>query len=89
MNTPNAEILSDELFPKNKLPEIATSPLKYAFDADKFPVKLILPTEEVFNASNVIGFPSPIATCKEFFPLCKYNSPSTIEDDISVVPLLI
>ena len=87
VNTPNAEMLSDELFPKNKFPDIATSPVKYAFDAVILPIKLMLPTTGTFNGNNVITLLEPLPNWMEPLPLCKYNSPSF---NVSfVVPLLI
>ena len=53
VNTPGTLILSPVLFPKNKLPDIATSPLKYAFDAVIFPVNITSPFTGAFKVNTL------------------------------------
>ena len=87
VNTPNAFILSDVLFPNDRFPEIATSPVKYALDAVILPIKFRLPAIGTFKGISVIALSEPLEICKDPTPLLRYNSPSVnVADD---VPLLI
>ena len=64
-------------------------PILISPDAEIEPDKFMSPITGTFKGNKVIGLPEPLLNCNEPFPLCKYNSPSWIDDDISDVPLLI